>query len=65
MEETQQAREKFTPVTEALRVVHKILAEAAGQGCEDCRIRALAMLTDTLREVLVWELGTCTYGDDA
>ena len=65
MEETQQAREKLAPVTEALRAVHKILAEAAGQGCEECRLRSLAMLTDALNEAVVWELGTCSFGDDA
>lgn len=65
MEETQQAKEKLAPVTEALRAVHKILAEAAGQGCEECRLRSLAMLSDALTEVILWELGTCTFGDDA
>lgn len=65
MEEELKARMMLAPVTEQLRAVHKVLAEAVGQGCEECRLRALAMLTDALNEALVWELGTCSYGDDA
>lgn len=65
MEETQRAKEKFTPVTEAIQEAHKVLAEASGQGCEECRLRALAMLTDALNEAVVWELGTCSFGEDA
>jgi len=65
MEETQRAIRAETMALEGLLQATSAMAEASGLGCEECRLLALASISDALDDVRLWASGECKDGEDA